>query len=186
MIWHHQGAKKLTRDDVYKLFDPKKKDKVEETAFVKFYKTCELKAEEERMSEEDAQRLFNYLDADDEGRLTKEQFLNLIRRFMKCVKASVLTDDVSTKSKPMRRLQEGEVLEALTGPQPAEEDIPRVKVKAMSDDTEGWVTPVGNRGTVFVEDGGNTFKVIKQTILTGSFDMNADSKDKAKDRQLKA
>jgi len=183
MIWHHQGAKKLAREDVYKLFDSKKKGKVEEGAFVKFFKTCELKEDGERMSEDDAGRLFGYLDSEEEGFLTKEQMLNLIRRFMKCVKASVLTDDVSTKSKPLRRLVEGEVLECLTGPQDAEEDILRLKVKAMSDDVEGWVTPVGNRGTVFIEDGGNMFKVVKETILTGSFVIGADKA--TKDRKLK-
>jgi len=185
MIWHHQGAKKLSRDDVYKLFDSKKKGKVEESGFVKFFKTCEMKDDAERMSEEDAGRLFTYLDADDLGHVTKEQFLNLVRRFMKVVKASVLTDDVSTKSKPLRRAIEGEVLECLTGPQPAEEDIPRIKVKAMSDDVEGWITPTGNRGTVFVEDGGNMFKVVKETILTGSFVIGGTDSKENKDRKLK-
>jgi len=178
MIWFHQGAKKLTRDDVYKLFDSKKKGKVEESAFVKFFKTCEMKEGEERMSEDDAGRLFTYLDSDDLAHLTKEQFLNLIRRFLKVLKASVITDDVSTKSKPTRRLNEGEVLECLAGPQEAEEDIARLKVKCMSDGVEGWVTPVGNRGTVFVEDGGSQFKVVKETILTSAFVIDGTGKDR--------
>jgi len=184
MIWNHQGAKKLSREDVLKLFDRKRSGKVEESAFVKFFQTCEMKEDDgDRMSQEDAQRLHAYLDEADAGYIPKEQFLNLIRRFMKVMKASVLTEDASTKSKPMRRLVEGEVLECLAGPTEAEEDIARVKVKAMSDNVEGWVTPVGNRGTVFIEDGGNMFKVVKETILTGSFVIGADTK--TKDRKLK-
>jgi len=183
MIWNHQGMKKLSADDLYKVFDSKKKGKVEESKFVQFFENCKLKEGTERISEDDAERLFKYLDADDLGHITKDQFSNLIRRVMKCVKASVLTDGVSTKSKPLRRLNEGEVLECIAGPQSAEEDIARLKVKAMSDNIEGWVTPVGNRGTVFIEDGGNMFKVVKETILTGSFVIGGDSK--IKDRKLK-
>jgi len=58
-----------------------------------------------------------------------------------------------------------------------------VKVKSMTDGVEGWVTPVGNRGTVFIEDGGNMFKVVKETILTGSFVIGEDTK--TKDLKLK-
>merc|ERR1719238_907126 len=93
--------------------------------------------------------------------------MNLIRRFMKVVKASVLTEDISIKSTPVRRLVEAA----------------RLKVKSMSDDVEGWVTPVGNQGTVFLVDGGNTFKVVKETILTGSFVIGENTKQK--DKKLK-
>merc|ERR1711865_912517 len=140
--------------------------------------------DDERMNDEDAGRLFAYLDSSEKGAVSKEQFMNLIRRFMKVVKASVITDECSTKSKPLRRLNEGEVLECLSGPTEAEgEDIHRLKVKATSDGQEGWLTPVGNRGTVFIEDGGNMFKVVKETILTGSFVIGEDTK--TKDRKLK-
>jgi len=185
MIFHHQGAKKLLKDGLYEKFDRKKKGRVEESVFVKFFATCELKDEsDDRMSAEEASRLFEHFDTEGEGFLSKEVFMNLLRRFLKVMKASVLTEDTSTKSKPMRRLDEGEVLEALTGPTAAEgEEILRIKVKAMSDGIEGWVTPVGNRGTVFVEDGGDKFKVVKETILTGSFAFGG--KDSAKDKKLK-
>jgi len=189
MIFHHQGVKRLVIADLLDPFDPKKQGKVEESAFVKFFETCEKKevdgAKVEGLSEDDASRLFAFLDEDAQGFLTKEAFSNLTRRFMKIVKASVLTEDISIKSKPKRRLVEGEVLEALTGPQKESDDaeITRIKVKAMSDDAEGWVTPVGNQGTVFLEDGGNVFKVVKDTILTGTFVIGGESKQK--DRKLK-
>merc|ERR1719215_2181591 len=102
MIWHHQGVKKLSRDDMYKVFDNKKKGKVEEGKFVLFFETCKMKEDTERMSEDDAGRLFQYLCCDGEDHITKEQFLNMIRRFMKVLKASVITAEVSTKSKPLR------------------------------------------------------------------------------------
>jgi len=185
MIFHHQGAKKLLKDGLYAEFDKKKKGKVEESAFVKFFASCEMKEDVERMPENDASRLFALLDESDKGSIAKEDFLNFIRRFMKVMKASVLTEEESTKSKPLRRINEGEVLECFTGPTLVDgEEIERIKVKAMSDDVEGWVTPIGNRGTVFLEDGGNMFKVVKETILTGSFVMSDDVKGH-KDRKMK-
>merc|ERR1711865_1257423 len=120
MIFHHQGAKKLMSADVYQEFDKKDSGKVAESAFVKFFATCEKK-------EVDG------------------------------VKAEGLSEDDS--------------------------EISRIKVKAMSDDLEGWVTPVGNQGTIFLEDGGNVFKVVKDTILTGTFVIGGESKQK--DRKLK-
>jgi len=142
-----------------------------------------MKEAQERISFGDASRLFNYLDEEEVGHLTKEQFLSLIRRYMKVVKMSVMTEENSTKSKPLRRLEEGEVVEVIAGPEAAEEDIPRVKVKAISDGVEGWVTPVGNRGTVFLEDGGNMFKVVKEAIMTIGFAI--DGGDNSKDKKLK-
>merc|ERR1719487_3162675 len=54
MIFHHQGAKKLLSLGVLEAFDTKKKGRVDESSFVRFFKTCEMKDEDdERMSEED-------------------------------------------------------------------------------------------------------------------------------------
>jgi len=184
MIFYHQGAKKLLQLGLYEAFDKKKTGKIQESAFVKFFSSCEVKDDDDRMSQEDAARLFQYFDSDDTGFISKEVFLNLTRRFMKVLKASVMTDDKSMKSKPVRRLDEGEVLECFSGPTEVEgEEVTRIKVKAMKDNVEGWVTPVGNRGTIFMEEGGNLFKVAKETILTGSFVIGEDKG--FKDRKLK-
>merc|ERR1712060_891039 len=54
----------------------------------------------------------------------------------------------------------------------------------MKDDLEGWVTKSGNQGTMFLEEGGNTFKVITETILTETFALDG-SGAKASTRKLK-
>jgi len=183
MIAHHQGAKKLMSSGVYEEFDKKKSGKVLEAAFVKFFKDCEKK-EDTSMSAEDAGRLFNHLDSESVGFIAQEQFMDLIRKFMKVIKASVLTEDISIKSSAVRRIEEGEVVEVLTGPTTEDgADVSRLKVKAMNDDVEGWITPTGNAGTEYLKDGGNVFKVVKETILTGSFVIGEDTK--TKDRKLK-
>merc|ERR1719265_612770 len=64
----------------------------------------------------------------------------LIRKYMKVVKASVLTEEIGISSKTLRRLEDGEILEVLTGPQKENDDseVERLKVKATNDDMEGW------------------------------------------------
>lgn len=191
MIHFHQGVKKLLMDDVYALFDKKKAGKVEEAAFVAFFKACEKKSDPDTkeeapgLSEEDSKRLFKKL-VGAEASISQDDFMALIRKYMKVVKASVLTEEIGISSKTLRRLEDGEILEVLTGPQKENDDseVERLKVKATNDDMEGWVTPVGNQGTVFLKEGGNMFKVVKETILTGSFVIGDDATGQ-KDRKLK-
>merc|ERR1711953_1011151 len=56
----------------------------------------------------------------------------------------------------------------------------------MKDSVTGWVTPMGNQGTVFLEEllEGITMKVVKETILTSSFSLSGDA-DKEQNRKLK-
>jgi len=188
MMYLYMGEKKLDGEALFKAIDKNKNGKIEEGELVKFFKT-NLKIEGENgdaiaLPDEEVQRLFTYLDSDGDGCLPKDKFLSIIRKFMKTTKASVITEDISLKSKIIRRLEEGEVLEVITGPtKEADSVIARLRVKAMKDGVDGWVTPVGNQGTVFLEEGGGSFKVVKETILTGSFVIGGDSK--IKDRKLK-
>jgi len=192
-ISHHQASKSLTGEEMFAELDTNKDGKIEESDFVKFFKTCVKKpAEEEEkkpaeFSEEDLTRLFAYLDGEDEGFIGKDQFLGMIKKFMKVVKAHVITDGQSIKSKIMRRLEEGEVVEVITFPTVEGKSdtlqVKRMRVKALQDDLDGWVTPVGNAGTVFLEEGGNVYKVVKETILTGAFVIGGESN--MKDRKLK-
>lgn len=72
----------------------------------------------------------------------------------------------------MRRLDVGEVVEIIEGPVKEESvDVLRVHATVMKDGLDGWITLAGNQGTIFLEDGGNLFKVVKETILTESFDL---------------
>jgi len=141
---------------------------------------------EEPLTEEDLTRAFTYLDDDEEAFLDKEKFCNLVRQFLKVAKDTVVTAGLSIKeSKTLRRLEVGEVVEILEGPQEEETvKVMRLKVKVMKDDLEGWVTKSGNQGTMFLEDGGNTFKVIAETILTETFALDGTGA-KASTRKLK-
>jgi len=72
----------------------------------------------------------------------------------------------------MRRLEVGEVVEVIEGPIKEESvNVLRVRAKVMKDGLQGWITLAGNQGTIFLEEGGNLFKVVKETILTESFEL---------------
>merc|ERR1712032_1750741 len=60
---------------------------------------------------------FKHLIAGDgEASMTKAKFLELLRLVYRVVKPTVLTETLSIKSKAARRLEIGEVVEALEGP----------------------------------------------------------------------
>jgi len=196
MLRQHRSAKKLKNDDIFAKMDADKDGKINESDFVKFFKSCEREKPEvtkndgeepdATISKEDLSRLFAFLDDEQTNSISKESFLSMIRHFMKVAKATVISDSLSIKeSKTVRRLEPDDVVEVLQGPI-VEDDlgIRRLFVKVVSDGKEGWLTPVGNQGTVFLKEGGGTMKVVKDTILTGSF-LIGDKTDK-KERKLKA
>eukprot|EP00913_Durusdinium_trenchii_P017382 g16342.t1 len=96
----------------------------------------------------------------EEGCINKQQFKDLVRVFYKCIKATVMSEEISIKSKTLRRLEVGEVLEALAPP--CHEETTRV----MRDELTGWVTVAGNQGTTFLEPGGNFYTCVKETVLS--------------------
>jgi len=124
----------------------------------------------EKISFEDgeAERVFDHIIGEkDERTLTKEQFLETTRMYYKCVKQTVLSEEVSIKSKTVKRLELGEVLEALEAPSKEEgAGVMRVKCRSTADEAVGFVTIAGNQGTAFLQPGGNIFTCVKETSLT--------------------
>jgi Ca2+-binding EF-hand superfamily protein len=140
------------------------------------------------LTEEELSRVFNYIDEDDEGVVSKAAFLRLLRHYMKVSKETVLTPEFDMKEgKSIRRLDLNEVMEVTEGPVFEEATkCSRIRVKALKDDAEGWTTFAGNQGSVYLSEGGNLFKVIKETILTDSMELGEGKTDsKNKPRKLK-
>ncbi|CAE8625306.1 unnamed protein product [Polarella glacialis] len=193
MIKYHQKAKSLSAEALFAAMS-KKGDQLDKAGFLAFFKSCEKeKVEVEEGKEADAPptkedlgRIFKLWDESEVGVVSKDKMLSLTRSLMKVSKDTVLTDGLSIKdSKSIRRLDVGEVVEVLGTPEAeGDVDVKRVSVKAMKDDVEGWVTVSGNQGTVFLLEGGGVFKVVKETIITGSFDLEDSTKDMP--RKLKA
>lgn len=128
---------------------------------------------------EQLSRLFSYLDEEGSGRISREVFSRLMRMYMKVVKEAVISNGMSIKDKQIvRRLQVDEVIEVLEGPlRENSYDVLRIRGKALEDGETGWITVRGNQGSVFLVEGGNLFKVVKETILTEAFELNGDKAD---------
>lgn len=193
MIRHHQLEGKLTKEKVFEEFDTDKDGKITESEFVSFFKTCkkdepkeepkeEVKTpgkvapKKEPPTDEEFARVFQQLDEDQEGSITQERFCIFIRQLMKVLAETVLSSGKSIKdkeSKTLRRMEVNEVVEVLEGPIEDETaGVMRVRALAMKDNVEGWVTLKGNKGTPYLQDGGFLFKVLKETVMTGSFDLD--------------
>mmetsp|Transcript_37691 Transcript_37691/g.75063 ORF Transcript_37691/g.75063 Transcript_37691/m.75063 type:complete len:159 (+) Transcript_37691:2-478(+) len=100
---------------------------------------------------------------------------------MKVVKDAALTEGLTIKdAKAVRRLDVGEVVQVLEGPVKEETaEVDRVRVRAMRDNSEGWTSVAGNQGTLFLKEG-VTLKVIKETILTEGFEIEAPKEEARK------
>lgn len=130
-------------------------------AFVTF-----LQAHSTELAKDKAEELTGFI-AGGEGTVSKERFLDFIRVYFRCVKATVLSEEVSIKSKTVRRLEIGEILEGLEGPSLDDQaGVKRVKCKAVEDQVVGWVTLAGNQGTPFLMPGANVFTCVQETPMT--------------------
>merc|ERR1719245_2110577 len=96
------------------------------------------------------------------------------------VKDTVITSaETIGESRTLRRLDVGEVVEILEGPVKDEVvEVDRIKARVMKDDIKGWITMTSNTGAAFLADGGNLFKVVKETIMTSSFELEAEAGSK--------
>jgi len=115
-------------------------------------------------------------------------FLRLLRTYMKVTQETVMTTGMSIKfpdSKPVRRLALGEVVQVVAGPmKDPSGSMSRVHVSTLKDNLEGWVTLAGSQGAIYLTPGGNDFVCRKETILTGSFDMEDEDAVKKEVRNL--
>jgi len=205
---YHQKESILSKDQLFMALDANKDKKISEAEFVKFFGVCKrppkakakadgdakakakAKAEDEAEAEGDdgletapedegLRKVFKSLDGDGKGFLTNERFAFVVRHLMKTVQASILSKELKTDSEAVRKLERGEIVEVLEGPLEDEESkTKRVKVSAMRDKAEGYVTVVGNSGALFLRDGGRIFKVLRETLMTDDFELEEAPKEK--------
>jgi len=129
-----------------------------------------------QLSAEDLAEAFPGLCAEGEAGLSPQHFAELLLLYMVVVKESAMTDGPGIKgSTTLRRLDLDEIVEVTRGPlrEPIA-GVLRVRIRALQDDAEGWVTTVGNAGTVFLRECGRRFKVLKEVGLTEALDVDED------------
>jgi len=186
-IKYHQTAKKLSNKELFAAFVGKG-SAIKEATWLTFFKKAEKKPKpedestdakpEEELTQEELKRVYATLDDEKTGAVSIEQFKTFIGSYLKVVKETVLQVEEDAGSESRRKLEVGEVLELLGEATPSTGDLVRANVKALKDDVEGWVTISGNQGGVFLIPGGNLFKVVKETFLTSSFELEAEEEGK--------
>jgi len=170
----HATKLKLSPTDLVKAADKDVDGAISSADFVTFVGNLEAV----EASAESLRKLFTHLEGkDDKGALTKDAFLRLSRVYYRVVQSTVLTTARAVSgedSRTKRRLDDGEVLELLEGPV-LDDDVglTRVRVSAVRDALEGWATVVGNAGSIFLEEGGNLWKVVCSTMLSKDADIDS-------------
>lgn len=182
LMRYHQNSKELSPEDFFAEIS-QNKEAVEKKAFLSFFKGCVKEEEATPPSAQDLTRLFEHL-AERSAGISEERMMGLIRVYKKVLKETMLTEEKSIKSEILRSLQVGEIIELISPETPVEEEVVRARCRTMKDDKEGWVTVAGNGGTPFVKDYAGVYKVVKETIMTETFELDsAEAKEAAK--QLK-
>merc|ERR1712232_887932 len=132
--------------------------------------------------------VFEVLKGDDNVGIPKDLFFRHMQWRMKVTRETPLTNVLNIReSKLIRRLEKHEVVEVIQGPllEGNFKGVQRIKAKAIKDGVEGWCTVTGNHGTQFLLECENTYKVVKETILTANFELGYHMKKEVPDRKLK-
>jgi len=114
------------------------------------------------LSPDKLRRFFSHVGIDQSagGRISREDFVQLLKAHHKVVESTVMTTGLGIKDgKVVRRLQVNEVIEVFEGPRLEDSaGVNRVRGKAVVDGSEGWITVAGNQGTRYLQEGGNLYK----------------------------
>jgi len=92
-------------------------------------------------------------------RITRKDFMRIIRMYYKVVKQTVLSDNLNIeKSSRIRRIDVGEVIEVQKGPAvDSSVNVYRIYGRCIRDGVSGWATIAGNQGVTFLVPGGRIF-----------------------------
>jgi len=129
------------------------------------------------LAEEQAQLVARHIDADG---VCRRSFLRLVQQYMTVVQGIAITPNfevVDTKEKMVRKAEVEEVVEVLEGPNKDEKSgLERVRIKALTDGSVGWISVKGNQGKQFLEKVDKPFfTCVKDTALEKDFKSSGDT-----------
>lgn len=138
------------------------------------------------LTAEELKSLFRNLLEPHEVKISREVFLRIVKAYYKVVKETPMTEKLEVNgSQTVHQLKVGEILEMLEGPEKETSlKVFRARGKVVGDenDKEGWVTIAGNQGTIFLQEGGHLWKVLRQSELSETME---DTQPKAGVRKVK-
>ncbi|CAJ1382842.1 unnamed protein product [Effrenium voratum] len=89
------------------------------------------------------------------------------QKFFSCKNGVAITDGPNIKAcKVFRKLEAGEVIRLLEGPEVDKDSgVTRIKAACLKDGLEGWVTTLGNAGTLYAEEQTQYYTVLCEAPL---------------------
>jgi len=137
----------ITMETLFQEIAGKRQEQITETVFCKRLSDMPGLT----FSAEQASLLFSHIEA---GGISQRNFFRMLQQYYVCVKQIAVTNDFEiSKSRTQRMLEVDEVIEVLEGPRGDEKlGVARIRGKALSDGTQGWVSVKGNQGTPFLKE----------------------------------
>merc|ERR1711865_1003064 len=130
--------------------------------------------EEEKISPEKLVRFFQ-MNQQGNGVLSEAVFCKLFSVYYKVVTETVVTSEfvaLDKTSKVLRKINAGELVEALDGPRLEESvGVQRIQARALKDGCLGWVSVASNMGTAYLKElegasNLDSYRVVKATTMT--------------------
>jgi len=176
---------KEAEDEGAKASEEAKEEGKEDAKKAEGAKQPPAKEETVELSPEDLKRLFGHLCDEGASTISRDTFAQFVRLYMRVIREAILTSEMApSSSKVLRKLAAQEVVEVLQGPFREEATgIVRIEARAFKDGERGWVSVLGNKGARFLKEGGHAFKVLKETILTDEFSLEASKEETRKLKQ---
>merc|ERR1719329_439987 len=85
----------------------------------------------------------------------RKTFMQLTQQYFRVAQSITMTPAfaLDSKEKPVRKAEAEEIVELVEGPKKeAKTGLERIKAKALRDGAQGWITPKGNQGKVFLAE----------------------------------
>eukprot|EP00746_Dinoflagellata_sp_MGD_P167002 gnl/MRDRNA2_/MRDRNA2_97280_c0_seq1.p1 gnl/MRDRNA2_/MRDRNA2_97280_c0~~gnl/MRDRNA2_/MRDRNA2_97280_c0_seq1.p1 ORF type:complete len:2064 (+),score=613.81 gnl/MRDRNA2_/MRDRNA2_97280_c0_seq1:164-6355(+) len=152
----YMADKKLSIGDVFKKANGGKSGGAAgQEAFVKFLEdVAELTGKDLVFTEAQRVSMFKSADADNDGEVSEAEFSKLFQRTYTCTSRISMTDGVEiSKSKTIEKLEAATTIESIPDVGVQEDaGVRRLNCKIAGTDKIGWVTLMGNQGTVFLKE----------------------------------
>eukprot|EP00927_Polykrikos_kofoidii_P076739 TRINITY_DN73779_c0_g1_i1.p1 TRINITY_DN73779_c0_g1~~TRINITY_DN73779_c0_g1_i1.p1 ORF type:complete len:2013 (-),score=491.47 TRINITY_DN73779_c0_g1_i1:180-6218(-) len=144
----------LTEDDIFKSICGDNPT-VDKAAWVSYLETLPENSGRKDLSFtlEQREAIFDHLDADKDGMICREEFVEMFRERFICIHSIAVTDCFEiSKSKTVAKLEPDEVVVALKEAVTCSTSgVPRLNCKVAASGKEGWVSLQGNQGTTYMD-----------------------------------
>uniref|UniRef100_A0A7S4PWT6 EF-hand domain-containing protein n=1 Tax=Alexandrium monilatum TaxID=311494 RepID=A0A7S4PWT6_9DINO len=118
--------------------------------------------------------LFDYLDDDADGRLSRDEFARCLIVLYRVSRPNVdLCHTMGlTQGRLVRRLELNETAELVEGPVRESNGAVRIRCRSLRDGATGWAMACGSNGVVFMQQTRIHFQVKRSTPLTSTFSVD--------------